>query len=174
MTLDTLRGLIRDVPDFPRPGIVFKDITPLLEDPAAFAHAVEALASRVAPFRPRGILAIESRGFLFGAGVALQLRLPLHLLRKRGKLPRESIGVAYALEYGEDRMEMHADVIAPGQPYAIIDDLIATGGTVAAAVELVERQQGTVACCAFLVELAFLDARARLPGRHVESLLVYE
>ncbi|MGH8496461.1 MAG: adenine phosphoribosyltransferase [Gammaproteobacteria bacterium] len=173
MTHENLRTLIRDVPGFPRPGVIFKDITPLLEEPAAFAYAVKALAARIAPAEACGILAVESRGFLFGAGVALELGLPLHLLRKRGKLPRESVAVTYQLEYGEDRLELHADVISPGSRYTVVDDLIATGGTAAAAVELVERQHGTVACCAFLIELAFLDGRARLDGRTVESLIVY-
>lgn len=173
MTLETLRSFIRDVPDFPRPGVIFKDITPLLEDPPAFALAVQALAARIAPTEPRGLLAVESRGFLFGAGAALELGLPLHLLRKRGKLPRASVAATYQLEYGEDRLELHADVIVPGNRYAVVDDLIATGGTASAASGLVERQGGTVACCAFVIELEFLDGRARLNGRTVESLLVY-
>ena len=171
MSTEAIRHLIRDVPDFPKPGVVYKDITPLLADPVGFRASVDLLAERMAPNNPRSILAIESRGFLFGAALAHHMRLPLHLIRKHGKLPWECVGVTYELEYGSDRIEMHTDAIEPGLPYAIVDDVLATGGTAAAAVELVKQQQGLIACCAFLIELDFLGGAARLPGQTIESLL---
>ncbi len=173
MTLAELRTLITDVPDFPKPGIVFKDITPLLATPAAFRAVTDAFAERAGRLAADAILAIESRGFIFGAALAQRLDLPLQLVRKRGKLPRASIGVRYELEYGFDHLEVHADAIRPGGRYLIVDDVIATGGTAAAAAELVESAQGTVAACLFLLELAFLEGRSRLGKREVISLLNY-
>lgn len=168
-----LRALIRDVPDFPRPGILFRDITPLLADPAGFQAAVGWLAGRLSAAGAEAILAIESRGFIFGAAAADRLGLPLHLVRKPGKLPRRAHRISYTLEYGEDTLELHEDVIVPGRRYAIVDDLVATGGTAAAVVRLVRQQGGTLAECAFLVELAALGGRPRLGEVPVSSLVVY-
>ncbi len=173
MHCDDLRKFIVDVPDFPKPGIIYKDITPLLADPSAFALAVELLAERLIDTCANEILAIESRGFIFGAAVANRLSLPLHLVRKEGKLPRATIGINYALEYGADRIELHDDVLTADRRYAIVDDLIATGGTAAATAALVRQQGADLACCAFVVELAFLHGRDRLGECRVESLLEY-
>ena len=172
MTLDELSALVRDVPDFPKPGIIFKDITPLLADARGFRYAVELLKERAAPFGAAGILAIESRGFIFGAALAAALGLPLYLVRKRGKLPRQSVSVSYSLEYGLDHLEMHVDAVAPGQRYLIVDDVIATGGTAAAVRKLVQLQGGQVAALLSVIELESLAGRARLDGTPVESLLV--
>lgn len=166
-------GLIRDVPDFPRAGVLFKDITPLLENPAAFAEVIAQLAARLRPHAPTALVAIESRGFLFGAPLALALGLPLVLVRKPGKLPRQTQRVDYALEYGVDVLEIHADAVSRGGRYAIVDDVLATGGTAAAVARLLEELGGTVACHAFLIELSFLAGRARLGTAAVESLVAY-
>jgi adenine phosphoribosyltransferase len=173
LTIAELSAAIRDVPDFPRPGILFKDITPLLSDPRAFHTIVEMLAERVQGRGAQGIVAIESRGFLFGAALATRLSLPLQLVRKPGKLPYQTVSVSYELEYGSDRVEIHVDAIEAGAAYAVVDDLIATGGTAAAASQLVEMQRGKVACCAFVIELGFLNGRARLGQRPVETLLSF-
>ena len=171
MREETLRKLIAEVPDFPSPGISYKDITPLLADPAGFAAALDALAERVAAVNPAAVLAIESRGFIFGAAVAARLRLPLHLVRKRGKLPRRAVGVAYELEYGEDHLEVHADALEAGSGYAIIDDVLATGGTAAAVADLVEAEGGIISTLSFLIEISSLRGRARLGDRPVTSVL---
>ena len=162
MNADDLKPYIRDVPDFPKPGILFRDVTPLLARPEALRGAVDALA---APFRERGIdrvLGIESRGFILGAPVALALGAGFGLVRKEGKLPWRTHRVDYALEYGEDAVEMHVDTVEPGQRILIVDDLVATGGTAAAAVRLVREAGGEVAGCAFLIELSALEGRKRL------------
>ncbi|ACY16239.1 adenine phosphoribosyltransferase [Haliangium ochraceum] len=168
-----IREAIRDIPDFPKPGIVFKDITPLLADAALFDRTLDALSERVASHKPDAIVGIESRGFLFAAPVARKLGLPLQLARKPGKLPYETVGVSYDLEYGSDRIEMHVDAIAAGNSYAIIDDLIATGGTAAATAELIEQQKAQVACFAFVIELSFLSGVQKLAGRPYEALVQY-
>jgi adenine phosphoribosyltransferase len=168
-----IRSLIVDVPDFPQPGIVFKDITPLLANPVAFKTAVERLAEHGTRLRCDAVLAIESRGFILGAPLALELGLPLQLVRKRGKLPRAALTVSYALEYGVDHLEVHADAIAKGGRYLIVDDVIATGGTAAAVASLVAQQGATVAACLFLVELTFLEGRSKLGGVDVVSLINY-
>lgn len=168
-----LRALIRDVADFPKPGVGFKDITPLLEDVVGFRACIAALAARIAEHRPDALLAIESRGFIFGAPLATLIGLPLIVVRKPGKLPRRTESVAYQLEYGEDRLEVHADAIVAGRRYVIVDDVLATGGTAAAVVSLVARLGGVLAGCAFPIELAFLDGRSRLPGVPVDSLVTY-
>jgi adenine phosphoribosyltransferase len=173
MTLQELRGLIRDVPDFPKAGIVFKDITPLLESPAGFRRTIDLLAEGAEAFAAQHILAIESRGFIFGAALAHRLAMPMHLVRKSGKLPRESVSVRYELEYGFDQLEVHADSIRPQERYLIVDDLIATGGTAAATGELVRRQRGIVAGYAFVIELAFLAGRKALGDSPVVTLLDY-
>jgi adenine phosphoribosyltransferase len=168
-----IKSLIVDVPDFPKPGIVFKDITPVLADPAAFKAAIEHLAEHAAHLRCDAVLAIESRGFILGAPLAQQLGLPLQLVRKRGKLPRAALRVSYELEYGVDHLEVHADAIRRGGRYLIVDDVIATGGTAAAVASLVAQQGATVAACLFLVELTFLGGRAKLDGLDVVSLISY-
>jgi adenine phosphoribosyltransferase len=173
IALGRIKALIRDVPDFPRPGVLFRDITPLLADPAAFASTIELLAERASPYRPEAIVAIESRGFIFGAALSLETGLPLQLIRKKGKLPGKSVGITYQLEYGSDRVEVHAEAVKPGHRYVIVDDLIATGGTAAAAADLVELQGGTIACCAFVIELGYLEGRQRLGGWPIESLIHY-
>lgn len=173
MTPDDIRGLIKDVPDFPKAGIVFKDITPVLSAPAAFRAATELLAERAARHAADAILAIEARGFVFGAALARELKLPLELVRKRGKLPRKSLSVRYELEYGFDHLEVHADALRAGRRYLVVDDVVATGGTAAAVAELVTRQGGAVAAFVFLIELEFLNGRARLGDVPVERLVAY-
>ena len=173
MTPDEIRGLIKDVPDFPQPGIVFKDITPVLAAPAAFRAATELLAERAARHGADAILAIEARGFVFGAALARELKLPLELVRKRGKLPRKSLSVRYELEYGFDHLEVHEDALRAGGRYLVVDDVVATGGTAAAVADLVAQQGGTVAAFVFLIELAFLDGRAKLGDVPIERLVAY-
>jgi adenine phosphoribosyltransferase len=168
-----IKSLIVDVPDFPKPGIVFKDITPVLAAPAAFAAVIELLAEHGAALRCDAVLAIESRGFILGAPLAQRLGLPLHLVRKRGKLPRAALSVRYELEYGFDHLEVHADAIRKGGRYLIVDDVIATGGTAAAVATLVARQGATVAACLFLIELTFLAGRSKLGAVPVVSLIDY-
>jgi len=173
MNVDEIKSLIVDVPDFPKPGIVFKDITPVLANPAAFKAVIEHLAEHGASLRCDAVLAIESRGFILGAPLAQRLALPLHLVRKRGKLPRAAFSVRYELEYGFDHLEVHADAIRKGGQYLIVDDVIATGGTAAAVATLVAQQGATVAACLFLIELTFLAGRDKLAGLKVESLIRY-
>lgn len=168
-----LKTLILDVADFPKPGVGFKDITPLLENAAGFRACIEALAVCAAARKPDALIAIEARGFIFGAPLAMQMGLPLIVVRKPGKLPRRTESVAYQLEYGEDRLEVHADAIVASRRHVLVDDVLATGGTAAAVVSLVTRLGGVPAGCAFPIELAFLDGRSRLPGVPVDSLVTY-
>ena len=168
-----VRRAIRDVPDFPRPGILFKDITPVLASSSLFGRAMMALA---APFERAGIthvVSIESRGFILGAPVALELRAAFVPVRKPGKLPAATVREDYALEYGTDSLEMHADALRGAKGVLVVDDVLATGGTAAAACRLVERAGGKVLACAFMIELAALHGRAKLGDRRVESLVVY-
>ena len=167
------RALIRDVPDFPKPGIIFKDITPVLEDPKAFQQVVDLLAADARAKGADVIVGIESRGFIFGVPVALKLELPFALTRKLGKLPFEKIKEEYSLEYGTNVVEMHTDAIKPGQKAYIVDDLLATGGTAAASAKLVERLGGVIVGFGCLIELSFLDGRKNLPGMPVTALLEY-
>lgn len=160
-----------DVPDFPKRGIIFKDITPLLSNPDAFSGIIDFLAERANAHSVDAILAIESRGFIFGAALADRIGLPMQLVRKRGKLPRETVSVEYALEYGVDHVEVHADAIESGGRYLIVDDVIATGGTAAAVARLVAEQGGEVAACLFVLELTFLKGRGQLGGKVVESMM---
>ncbi|MBI2911677.1 MAG: adenine phosphoribosyltransferase [Chloroflexi bacterium] len=166
-----LAQMIRDVPDFPQPGIVFKDITPLLADPQALQQVVEELAARYKGLRPDLVAAVESRGFIFGAPLAYRLGAGLVPVRKGGRLPWESIGAEYSLEYGTARLEVHTDAIAPGQRVLVVDDLLATGGTARATAQLVEQLGGKVLGFAFLVELGFLNGRAKLADYEVSSLI---
>ncbi|HYM58298.1 MAG TPA: adenine phosphoribosyltransferase [Solirubrobacteraceae bacterium] len=169
-----LRGLIRDIPDFPSPGIVFKDITPLLLEPAAIRDAVSELAAWARPREVDLVVAAEARGFILGAALALELEAGFVPARKPGKLPSETVSAEYILEYGIDALEMHADALAHGVRVLIHDDLLATGGTARALAELVEQLGGTVVGCAFLVELAFLEGRRRLEGFDVHALVAYD
>ncbi|MFO0838709.1 MAG: adenine phosphoribosyltransferase [Phycisphaerae bacterium] len=164
-----LHALIRDVPNFPKPGILFKDITPLLADPAGLALAVELM---VQPFRGKQIdivLGAESRGFIFGTAIARELSTGFVPVRKPGKLPRESHRAEYALEYGTDALEVHADAIRPGQRVLVVDDVLATGGTLAACVELVQRFKAHVEAIVVLIELTDLGGRKKLAGQQVCS-----
>ena len=169
-----LRGLIRDIPDFPTAGIVFKDITPLLLDPHAVDAAVEGIASWAAPRGVDFVVAAEARGFILGAAIARELGAGFVPARKPGKLPAEVVTAEYILEYGIDALEMHADAVAHGARVLIHDDLLATGGTARALAELVQSLGGIVVGCAFLVELAFLDGRRRLEGFDVHALVTYD
>lgn len=169
-----LRSLIRDIPDFPRPGVVFKDIMPLLADREAFREAVEQLAAFGRPRRPDLVLGAESRGFILGGALAYVLGCGFAAARKPGKLPWRTVSKRYALEYGSDALELHEDAIRPGTRVLIHDDLLATGGTAEAKIGLVEQLGGEVVGLAFLVELAFLEGRKRLAGYEVCSLVAFD
>jgi adenine phosphoribosyltransferase len=169
-----LTRFIRDIPGFPKPGIVFKDITPLLKDPDALRAAADVMAAPFAAASVRRVAALEARGFLFGTLVAERLAVGLIPIRKPGKLPCRTTSQEYALEYGTDRIEMHEDALEPGDPVLIVDDVLATGGTAAAAVALVERAGGRVVGLSFLIELAFLHGRNRIPGRETHAILRYD
>ena len=168
-----LSTLIRDIPDFPKKGILFKDITTLLKDAAAFKQAIDQLTDLVRGYQPEVVIGMESRGFIFSAPMAYQLGAGLVPVRKLGKLPAETITVEYALEYGSNTLEIHRDAIESGQRVLIVDDLLATGGTVRGTIELVERLKAQVVGLAFLVELDFLKGRERLEGRRVTSVVTY-
>jgi adenine phosphoribosyltransferase len=168
-----LRARIRDISDFPKPGILFRDLTPLMGDRALFKHTVEMLAERLGPHRPEAVVAIESRGFIFGAPVAAALGIGFVPVRKPGKLPFQIARRSYALEYGTDTLEMHADAVVAGASVAIVDDLLATGGTAQATVELARELGAKVSVAAFVIELGILRGRERLPDTQVESLIVY-
>ncbi|HWE35503.1 MAG TPA: adenine phosphoribosyltransferase [Isosphaeraceae bacterium] len=167
------RAFIRDVPDFPRPGVLFKDITPLLADPGAFAATIDGLARLVAESRPEVVAAAEARGFLFAAPLALRLGIGLVPIRKPGKLPHRTVAREYLLEYGSDRLEVHRDAIAPGHRVLLVDDVLATGGTMRACCDLVAGAGATVAACAFVIELASLKGREKLEDLDVYSLITY-
>ena len=168
-----LKAYIRDVPDFPKPGILFKDVTPLLANPAAFRASVDALTAAVAHHRPTHIAAIESRGFLFGTPLAERLHASLVPLRKPGKLPWKTLSESYDLEYGSATLQLHVDAAAPGDRVVLVDDLLATGGTAAAAVNLIRRLGAEVVATCFVVELDFLKGRDKLHGLEIVSLLHY-
>lgn len=171
--MEHLKALIRDVPDFPMQGILFRDVTPLLRDPAGLSQTVEALAER---YRGQGIdvvAGIESRGFLFGAPLAVALGVGFVPIRKLGKLPSDKITREYALEYGTNSLEVHRDAVKPGERVLLVDDLLATGGTARAAAELLEELGAQVVEAAFIIELAFLNGRAALDGRTAHALLTY-
>lgn len=171
--MEELRSLVREVPDFPKPGILFYDITTILKDPKGLALVAEKLAAAARGMDVDLVAAMESRGFLFGPLLALRLGTGFALMRKPGKLPAAATRVNYDLEYGTDALEIHSDAVRPGQRVLIVDDLLATGGTAAAAVKLVEELGGQVAGLSFVIELDFLHGRDRLAGYEVSSLLHY-
>ena len=168
-----LASRIRDVPDFPQKGILFKDITTLLKDGPAFRESVSAMVSRVRDLNVEVVVGMESRGFIFAAPIAYELGVGFVPVRKLGKLPADTISAEYALEYGTNTLELHVDAIDEGQRVLVVDDLLATGGTVGATIDLVERLGGEVVGTAFLVELTFLDGRRRLDGYRVATLISF-
>jgi adenine phosphoribosyltransferase len=169
-----LRAFVRDIPDFPKPGILFRDLTPLMGHGPALRQTIAALAKRAAAFRPESIAAIESRGFIFGAAVAVALELPFVPLRKLGKLPYRTRTHRYDLEYGSDGIEIHEDALATGARVVLIDDLLATGGTAGAAIRLARELGAEVVGALFVIELAALNGRSRLGGVPVDALIVYD
>jgi adenine phosphoribosyltransferase len=169
--LDAVRAAIRDVPDFPKPGIVFKDITPILSDGALFRRTIDALAERWKEERIDKVVGIESRGFVFAAPLAYTLGAGLTIVRKPGKLPWRTIREAYALEYGENVLELHEDAFAPGDRVLVVDDVLATGGTAEAVGRLVERQGATLVSYSFVVDLSFLGGARKLGEQKVHALL---
>lgn len=171
--MDDLKALIRDIADFPKEGIIFKDITTLLADPGGFKRAVDGLMT---PFKEAGVTVvggIESRGFIFGAPIALALDVPFVLFRKPGKLPYETVSATYELEYGTDAVEVHTDSFKEGDKVLLVDDLLATGGTMSACVQLVEKLGAQVAGCTFVIELSFLAGRDKLRGHEISTLIDY-
>jgi adenine phosphoribosyltransferase len=173
VSAEELRAKIREVPDFPKPGILFYDITTLLKDAAAYKEAIDLMLEPYRDERVDIVVGMESRGFIFSSPMAYLLNTGLVPVRKLGKLPAETLTVEYALEYGSNTLEIHRDAIQPGQRVLIVDDLLATGGTVRGTIELIERLKGEVVGLAFLVELDFLKGRERLEGRKVTSVIQY-
>lgn len=174
-SLARVGALMRAVPDFPKPGILFRDVTPVLHDAQALDAAVALLLDQIADLDGQidRIVGIESRGFLFGMAIAVLMRAGFVPVRKPGKLPAQVIEESYALEYGVDRLQIHADALTPGERVLVVDDLLATGGTAEATCKLVDRLGGRVLGCLFLIELEALSGRGRLHGRRVESVLTY-
>lgn len=169
-----LSRYVRDIPDFPKPGILFKDITPLLSNPEALRIAIDRIAeSAVKVGAVHAVAAAEARGFIFGAPVALALNVPFIPIRKPGKLPYEKVGIEYDLEYGKDRLEIHADAVTKGQKILLIDDVLATGGTMKACSDLVQSIGAEITACAFLMELSFLNGAEKLHPNHIISLMRY-
>ncbi len=171
--LTDLRDYIREIPDFPKPGILFYDITTLLKDPGAFKESIELLTAPYASKQVDVVVGMESRGFIFSAPMAYQLDAGFVPVRKLGKLPAETVSVEYSLEYGTNTLEVHKDAIKPGQRVLVVDDLLATGGTVLGTIELVQQLKGEVVGLAFLVELLFLKGRERLREHDVYSVIQY-
>ncbi|NLH72401.1 MAG: adenine phosphoribosyltransferase [Verrucomicrobia bacterium] len=172
-TIGEIEAAIRTIPDFPRPGIQFKDITPVLADPRLFAGSVRLLASSVGGQRIDTVAGIEARGFIFASAVALQLGAGFVPVRKKGKLPYKTLEASYDLEYGTNTIEMHVDAVKPGSRVLLVDDLLATGGTAAAAAGLLAKLGAEVVAISFLVELTFLNGRKRLSGYQVHSFIRY-
>ena len=168
-----LRSLIREIPDFPKPGILFRDVTPLLGNGPALRTCIQQMCERLARYKPQAIAGIESRGFIFGTSVAVELGIGFVPIRKPGKLPWKTRREQYALEYGTDAIEVHVDAVAPGTRVALIDDLLATGGTAGAAIKLLQGLGGQVVVAEFVIELAFLQGRARLGSVPAEVLITY-
>ena len=171
MELEQIKGLIRDVPDFPQEGIVFKDITPVLADPIAFSTLIDLIVVHFGRGNVDKVVGIEARGFIFAAAVAYRLGAGFVPVRKPGKLPWKTVTETYDLEYGSDSLDIHEDAVATGDTVYIVDDVLATGGTAAATCALVERVGGSIAGIAFVVELGFLDGRAKLPDHDILSLI---
>lgn len=171
--MDDLKQIIRDIPDFPKKGIIFKDITTLLQDAKSYQRMVDLLAHRYIGQHIDKVVGVEARGFIIGSVLAYKLGAGVVLVRKPGKLPSETFSKTYALEYGTDTLEIHKDAIKPGEKILIADDLLATGGTMAAVVEMVKQQGGDIVECCFMSELTFLDGRKRLPEGKVYSLLQF-
>jgi adenine phosphoribosyltransferase len=171
--MDKLKGMIREIKDFPKPGIGFKDITTLLRDASSFNRAVDLMAHRYLEMDIDVVLGIEARGFIMGAALAYKLNKGVILVRKPGKLPNKTHSVTYDLEYGTDTLEIHQDDIESGQKVLIVDDLLATGGTVKAVVEIVNKMGGEIVECAFLAELSFLNGREKIGDEPIFSLLTY-
>ena len=169
-----LRALIRDIPAFPKPGILFRDVAPLLGNGPGFRACIRQLCERLAPLRPQVIAGIESRGFIFGAAVAAELGIGFVPIRKPGKLPWKTRKESYALEYGTDAIEVHEDAVVPGTRVALVDDLLATGGTAGAAIKLLQVLGADVVAAAFVIEFAFLLGRARLGSVPCQVLIAYE
>lgn len=170
--VDHIKKLIRDVPDFPSEGIIYKDITPLLADEQQYKRSVQMMAELLEPYQPDELVAIESRGFIFGASLAILMDKPLQIARKPGKLPSKTHRFEYELEYGSDALEMHIDAIKPGVKYAVIDDVLATGGTASAVEQLVGNMGGDVVCSSFLIELSFLKGSSKVSAP-ISSLITY-
>lgn len=168
-----VRAAIRDVPDFPKPGIVFKDITPILSAPLLFTRVTESMAAAASALQISHVVAVESRGFIFAAPVAQSLGVPLVPVRKPGKLPHRRVREEYALEYGTDALEMHEDALGVGARVLVVDDVLATGGTAAATRRLVERAGGIVVAFSFLIDLTFLHGRQQLVGSSVDAIVEY-
>jgi adenine phosphoribosyltransferase len=173
MSVDSLKARIRDVPDFPEPGVLFKDIMPLLADPACLHEVTDLIADWAEPRKPDVILGAEARGFILGATVAYKLGCGFVAARRPGKLPWKTVSATYALEYGENSLELHADAITSGQRVLVHDDVLATGGTARAICDLAEQLGGEIVGVAFVIELDFLEGAKQLEGRDVHSLIHY-
>ena len=173
MSVEDLKAKIRDVPDFPQPGIVFKDIMPLLADPATLRETVDLLTAWIEPRKPDVIVGAEARGFILGAAIASKLDVGFVAARRPGKLPWKTVSATYALEYGENTLELHADALAQGERVVVHDDLLATGGTAKAICDLAEQLGGEIVGVAFVIELAFLEGRRHLENYDVHSLITY-
>jgi adenine phosphoribosyltransferase len=172
--LTAIQAAIRNVPDFPKPGIQFKDITPVLADPALFASSVELLTAEFKPGSIDAVVGIEARGFIFAAGAALRLQCGFVPVRKKGKLPWKTLEQSYDLEYGSNTIAIHQDALRPGARVLLIDDVLATGGTAAAAAALIQQAGADIRQVLFVIELGFLSGRARLPGLPVRSLVTFQ
>lgn len=168
-----LHDAIRDVPDFPKPGILFKDITPVLSDPELLQCCIDKLVETAADLEIDKVVGIDARGFIFGPAVALRLNAGFIPVRKQGKLPWKTNSISYALEYGENCIEIHQDAIAPGERVMVIDDLLATGGTAAATVKLLKQLDANISCVSFLIELDFLNGRQAIDCDNIHSILNY-
>lgn len=174
MNCNMLQKAIREIPDFPQKGILFRDITPVLADADLFRQAIDALCERHLRQKPKAVAAIDARGFILGAAVALRLGIGFIPVRKKGKLPYQTLDESYDLEYGSATISIHADALQKGDSILIVDDLLATGGTAAACAKLIERLGGKIVECAFLIELAGLKGRAKLAAHPVFSAIIYE
>lgn len=169
-----LKEIIRNVPDFPKAGIQFKDISTLIQNPAAFKEAIDWMSSLYKNKQVDKVIAVESRGFIFGAPLAITLNAGMVMVRKKGKLPAQTLNVKYDLEYGEDELQMHADAVEPDENVIIVDDLLATGGTIRATIELINNVSAEIVGICFLIELVELKGRDKLNPYHVESMIKFE